>query len=772
MTLTHQNVCSLTASGSSSKPKVIHRTSHSPSRQDTDLDEPELMTTEAPVEPTTPSQSNPVESAKKRQRPLSQSRSYHDTFFSARGSSRNSRDFSRGKVTTPPPVEETTTAMMVPEAKEPDNDVSPEVEEEELHTTETPNLKILTPSPTKQTYGKPNSKPRRPIKIRVHKKPSSSPFPFISSTSSSHSPLASTSSPSHIQESAARREDYTASTYSKNKDLVGKEIPSYKPPSPAEKENSSQQPEVAQTSRSTGPGGRFGYGTRNGFSRRRPGVMLRGNSTRILNGYKPATIPQSNLPNRAANSATLNAHTSSVSQFPVPERTNNEAKSDTNNGHRRQTSFHSRSQSSIPVTSQSTPQHPFRSTTSHSSPSVSHRGSQRTTNSHTPSEVGRTYSRGNDDMKPESTNTELKNIEEPTITSKLQPTEEGSKSPSLAERFPWLASRYPEQFAPRTRTLASQQDGRSPLTRTSSSVGVFRPFLRGTTPRVSGATGASGVSPIQETNEDLKSPSNRDSIKSGVGVSVVKPSLADKNPASGETRKTTTSASSSVASTSHHTSHGPTGSSERIHEKPTYGNQNSHKKDYVEEVSRNVGKNDEDTDSTEAEKPPIVTSANADRNTEENESVNTRETFSGTRTGTSVGVPPTQRRPAVGTSPRAHSPFLANRQFRPRVPIRPQPAQNTRSGSSTSQSSSSSVDSSSSHNEAGTQPSERKTGTVAEGQSQSTSSSSSSSTASLSSRDTTRGAGVRARYPISRGKPNNGGTFKPANGNGNVSIKP
>ncbi|XP_058469655.1 fibronectin type III domain-containing protein 1 isoform X2 [Solea solea] len=856
---------SSSTASSFSKPKVIHRPSYTPSELEIDNEESEPLSTEAPEEPTTMSpvtspQTRPVASVNRRQRPLSQTRSYHSIFSSVRGLGRNSgnRGSSRGRgqdredeekedetiPTTPPPVKETTTLKVVLETKEPDNDVSPEFEEdarynEEPRTTETPSLKVLTPSPNKPVFAQPKPLPRRPIKIRVHKKTasnsasssssssssipssdsSSSSSPSIPSSSPSTSPSSpSLSSSSHIQESAASREEYVASSYPKSEDTYGKDTVSYnKPSTPVLKEDSSQQSGTAPLGRSPASGGRnsgSNFGSRYGFSRRRP--LLRGNSTRMLNGYKPVITSQLNMPSRTLNPATSKTHISASSQATVPERTNSQTTSDTYNSDRPQTSSQSRShgvkisdkQSSsiLPSTSQSSSQHPSTAATSGSHPSISHRGSHSsatshsTHNSNTSPEVDLTYSKGNYDSQIKNADTEVAKVEEPseepTLSTKTQPTEESVKkegreestdvkpavsrtriSPSMLERFPWLASHYPGRGTSGTRTSSSRQDGRTPWTRTSSSVGAGRPILRGTPTRISGATGASGVSTIQETSEDLNAPSTDDSLKNGVRASSIKPPLIDKNIASSDSKNpiTPSSSSPSTSSNSHHSMSGHRNSSGTIHRGTSRNNNNNnHDKSYVDVGSREVsGKNDKVSDPIVSQKSPAVPPADLDRNIEDNESVDTRETTSETRTGTSLRITPTLRRPGVGANGRVRSPLSANRHFGgSRIPFRPQPAQNTRLGSSTPESFSSSFDSSSSNspqsvltsdNEAGTDTTETKTEAKTGGNSQSTVSSSS---ASSSSRDSFRGQGSRPRYPITRGKPTNGGSSKPAIGNG------
>ncbi|XP_047184490.1 fibronectin type III domain-containing protein 1 isoform X2 [Scophthalmus maximus] len=829
-----------------SKTKDTQRTSHTPSKQDSDHDKSDLSATEEPEEPITTPQPRPAAPVNRRQRPLSQTRSYHSIFSSVRGSARN-----RGRVqdredeeeveekipTTPPPVEETTTMEVVPETKEPDNDVSPKSEDEvgyddEPLTTETPSLKVFIPSPTKPASARPKPLPRKPIKIRVHSKAvsktasssssdaSSNSFPSTSSLSTSSSPSStSSSSSSHIHESAASRKDYIASTYPETKDSLDKAAVTYSKPSiPVVKEDSSQQSEAAAVGRGSTSGGRLsgsGFGSRYGYSRRHPGIAFRGNSTRMLNGYKPAITSQSNLPSRTQSQATSDTRASS--QSTVPERTHNhetlhtlnptaskatsgrasnsQATSDTYNFDKSQTRSQSGSNGFTTSNRQSLSTHTSTSQSSSQLPSTAATsGSSQSTTSHTSPERDTTYSDGNDDSENKNTDTEVTKVEVPASSSNAQPTEEenmeaeGKKesiekkpivsrtriSPSLAERFPWLTSRYPGRFHSGTRTSSSRQDGRTPWTRTSSSVGAGRPILRGTPTRVSGATGAAGVSTIQETSEDLRTPSTHDSLKNVVGAGSVKPSSTDKNVASSDTINPTTSSSSSSASSSssHPSSGGNRDSIETVRKGTSNDNDNSPDKDFVDEGSREVSAgSDKVTDSTVAQKNPAITSADPHRNTEDNESVDTRETSSRTRTGTSSGVIPTHRRPSVGANGRVRSPLLANRQFGgSRLPIRTQPAQNSRLDSSTSESSSSSSDSSSSSNlpqpmtpdrEASTGTTVAKPGVIIGGNSESTSSSS-----SLSPRDSLRGHGGRSRYPITRGKPINGGVIKPANGNG------
>lgn len=833
-------------------------------------------------EPTTP-QPRPAAPANRRVRPLSQTRSYHSIFSSLRGSVRNTvnRGSSRGRAqdredeeeeeeeeetipTTPPPIEETTTMEVVLETKAPENNISPESEDdvgydEEPLTTKTPSLKVLTPSSTKAST-RLNVPPRRPIKIRVHQKPRiktassssstsssssssatsstsssssdslSSSFPSTSSSSSSPSPsTTSVSTSSHIQESAASRKDYVTSTYPESKNTYDKPSRTYtKPSTPVVKYTNSQQTKatsVGKGSASTGRTNGSGFGSRYGYSRRHPGILLRGNSTRILNGYKPAVTSQSNLP-RTPNQATSNTRGSDTSQSTLPDRTQNhktshtfnsstsrspsqsethsQENSDSYNFDKSRSTLESKSHgSTTSQTSQSSSNHPSTINTSGSSQSTSHRGSHspatshnehNTQSSHTSSERDTTIRERNDDSYYKNTDAEVTTVEEPTSSSKPQPTEQVKReeedreessnekpvftrtrvSPSFAERFPWLASRYPGRFGSGTRVSSSRQDGRTSSTRTSSSMGASTPVLRGTTTRISGATGTTGVSRIQETSEDLRNSSTHDSLKNGVGMGSVKPSLTNQNTASSDPRNPATSSSSFSTSkpTPHHSSTRQGESREPIHRETSNNNKNDNK-DYLNERSReNNGKNDKVADPTSAQKNPIITSADPHRNLEENQSV---DTSSRTRSGSTSQTSQTHVRPGVGMNGRVHPPLLANRQFGgSRLPIRTQLKENSRLGYSASHSPSSSTDSSSSKVQQPVLTSDRgigsgttvtKTGGLIGGNSQSILSSSASSS---SSRDSFRGQGGRTRYPSLRGKPTNGRQFKPANGNGKV----
>ncbi|KAF3702915.1 Fibronectin type III domain-containing protein 1 Activator of G-protein signaling 8 Precursor [Channa argus] len=660
---------SSSATSSFSRAKDTRRTSHTSSKQDTNHDEFNQKSTEAP---TKPPQSRPAA----RVRPLSQTRSYHSIFSSVRGSVKNTgkTGLSRGRAqdtedeeeeeekipTTPSPVEETTMEV-VPETKEPDNEVSPEDEsedeveyEEKPLTTVTPSLKVSFSSPTKPAINYANPPRRRPIKIRVHKKPVSKAATSLTSIPSTSS---SSSSSSHIQESAASRMDYVASTYPESKNAYDTpDLTTNKPSISDVKETNPQQTEL--------------------------------------------------LPTSAVESK---SHSSTTSH----------------NSNRN------------PSTSQSRSQQLLSTDKSGSSHSTSHRASHSSATSHNTHNSHRSPEQStNEDIQNKNTNTEVTKAETRTteedrgedegrdVSTNKNPVVSHTKiSPSFAERFPWLASRYPGQFSSATRMSSSRQDGRTPWTGISSSVGASTPIITGTSTRVSGATASS---------------------------------------------------SASTSSTSHESSSG-----HKDPRKPVYtgtsDNSNSNRnKDYVDDRRTEIsGKYDQVTDSTVVQKNPAISSANAHKNAEDNESVDTSETPSRTRSATSSGVTPSHRRPSLGVKGRGRSLLLTNRPFGGlRIAVRPKQAQNSRMGSSASNSSSLLTDSSSSSNlslplltsdhDAGTGTTVKKIGG---GSSPATSSSSSSSPSSFSP-STRDGLGVRSQYPKLRGKVTNGGAVKPANGNG------
>ncbi|XP_068198034.1 fibronectin type III domain-containing protein 1 [Antennarius striatus] len=720
-----------------SKTKDSHRTSHS--KQDPNPDESALQSTEVQEEPTT-SQPRPAAPVNRRVRPLTQTRSYHSIFSSIRGSVRNpvNRGSSRERaqdredeeeeeeevLTTPAPTTKTTTMEDVPETKEPDNDVAPGSDEEEPQTTETPSLKLLTPSPTKQP-SRPSSPSRRPIKIRVHQKPASKASSTTSSPTTSSSTTTTPSSSLQIQESAASRKDYVASAYPEIKNPYNKPSISYTRPSTTDvRDRGSQQ----TSDRGSSPAGRTN-GFRYGYSRRHPGILFRGNSTRMVNGYKPAIAS----PSRTQTQASTNTHSSGTSQSTLLDGSQN-----------LKTSHAAKYQETSGPKKFDKLQY------------VSESKSQGSTVSMNTEEKGDGYT---------NTNAEATKVEEPTSSSKLHPHEVEKEekqtttekppvtrakiNPSFAKRFPWLASRYPGMFGSQSRVSSSSQDSRNVSTRTSSSVEASTPNIKGISTRLSGATGAAGVSKIQETSRDLRNPSTVDSLKNEDSKDSIKPSSDNRNP--------TTSSSSSSGSESHHYSRRQ---GYPIHRGTSHEDDNEYKKDNLDE--RSEKSEIKEVDPSSAQNKPSRTGT--DRNEDNNESV---DTFSRTRHSSPAGGTQPHLRPGAGANGRVRSPFQTSRHFGgSRFPIRPQPAQNSRLGSSTIPSSASSnvpqLVLTSDHN-TGTGTTVTKTG--------GSSSSSSTSSSSLSTPvDSLRSQGGRSRSNIYKRKPTNGGLFNRYGKNGRYNL--
>ncbi|KAM6954099.1 fibronectin type III domain-containing protein 1 [Aplochiton taeniatus] len=244
--------------------------------------------------------------------------------------------------------------------------------------------------------------------------------------------------------------------------------------------------------------------------------------------------------------------------------------------------------------------------------------------------------------------------------------------PSVAGRVPLLANRHQGRLGPGSR-LSTRHDGRVPWGRatSSSSVGAGRPVLR-ETPTRSRASGATG--PSHGGHRDSGQASHR--------------GFSDNK------------------------------------------NNNHHSEDYLNEDEKEAQeRNNKVPDPTSA--PKVPTSAMSDNlrgfENEDGESVDTRESPTRTRTGSFPAIPPSHRRPVVGTNGR---PLLTSDR----------------------------AVSSGANGEASIQPS----GGISGGASQSPSSSSSSSL----SKDRTGGQGTRTRYPNMRGKFTNGGALKPGYGNG------
>ncbi|XP_014873120.1 fibronectin type III domain-containing protein 1 isoform X3 [Poecilia latipinna] len=856
-----------------SKTKDTQTTSKPIIEQDTDK-KSDLEPTEVPEGPvTTPKPHN----TNRRVRPLSQTRSYHSIFSSIRGSVRNTanRGSTRGaereheeqvddkKPTTPPPVVETTT--VVPETKELDNDVSPLSEEEvdydvEPLTTETPSLKVLTPSPTKSAFKRPYRPNRRPIKIRVHQKTgskstysvssadsssSSSSSSTSSSSSSATSPVSSSSEnsfssssrsslshtsllpSSHVPESEPSKKDNIESTNHETAKIHQK-------PNLTSTRNSlthgkplvvvnSQETESAPTDtsssmaeRSSNAGSRFG--SRFGHGRRQPGSFFRGNSTRLLKGYKPAVTTQFHLPSQSKNQVISNTGSSDKTHSTLTERNQNQeisnpsdpksskstsrstldsqTTSDSSVFDKSQPASESRShdskisQDSEASTSHGSPIHNLNRDISGSSQSVSQRHSSSTSQNNKNSRGSDTSS--NRDISPSkrTENTVYTNkddiegkAEGSTLNSRAQTTQDireedrqdessnkktvGPRtriSSSFAERFPWLASQYPGRFTSSSRTSYPRQDARTPLTRVSSSVGAGRPLLRETPTRVSGAAGASGVSLKQETTEDLKITSRPDSMKNSVVLNSGKSSLPNQHAVTGDTRNPATVSSSETFMSSNSGSLSLEKSSAlRDFSEVTHKEMSKSEDNMRENVDTlSTERNGKLTDLTSVQTNPASPSVH--RHEENNESVATKETSSRARAGTSTGISPSIRRSGVGTNGRVRSSLIASRQLSgSKLSVRPHLVQNSRLGGSTPDSSSTSslnmpkpvlTSASDADHDATVKDTESTGGNAHSGSSL------------PSSRDTFRNQGGRTRYPIVRGNPNNGGRFKPGNGNG------
>ncbi|KAM4712736.1 fibronectin type III domain-containing protein 1 isoform 2-T2 [Anableps anableps] len=659
---------------------------------------------------------------------------------------------------------------------------------------------------------------------------SSSENSFSSSSRSLSQPAESSLIPSsNIQESAASKKDNVDSTNQETKNIYKKpkltssrhSLTQGKPLITVNSQETETTPtgtssSMAEHSSNTGSrlGSRYGYG------RRQPGSLFRGNLTRLPNGYKPAVTSQFNLPSQSKNQGVSNTSSSAKSQSTLTERSQNHetsnpsnpkspkstsrgtldsrTTSDTSVFDKSQFTSESRShdskisQGSHASTLRNSPIHDSNVDISGSSQTVSQRiphgsstsqNNQNSQGSDTSANQDISLSRRTENIDNNNKDDIESKAEESSLNSRAQTMQEIRKedrqaegtnkktvvprtriSSSFAERFPWLVSQYPGRFTSSSRTSSTRQDARTPLTRVSSSVGAGRPLLRETPTRVSGATGALGISLKQETTEDLKVTSRPDSLKNSVVLSSVKPSLPNQHAVTSDTRNPTTVSSSEMLTSSNSGSLSLEKSSalgefsEATHKEISKSEDN--KTDNAGTLSKErYGKL---TDSTAILANPASTSVH--RHVENNESMATRETLSRARTSTSSGISPSNRRPGIGTNGRMRSSPLANRQLGgSRLPVRPQQVQNSRLGGSTSNSSLTSslnmvkpvLTSASDTDSDATVKKTELTGVNMH------------SPSSLpSSRDTFRTQGGRSRYPILRGKPNNGGRFKPDNGNG------
>ncbi|XP_028295645.1 fibronectin type III domain-containing protein 1 isoform X2 [Gouania willdenowi] len=667
------------SSNAASKDK--HRTSHTPSKQDTNQDDSNFQSTEAPQKTTTTTQQPPAPPVKRLTRPLSQTRSYHSIFSSVRGSVRNTvnRESNNGKVEEkeeeeeeeggkPPTTEETDT---VPKTYQPNIIAST--------TAKTSILKFVTAPPTK-----PSPRKRRPYKIRIHQKSPSK----ASSSDATLKPLSSPSTislfSSHPQESALGRKNYVTSTDGGTKNMYDKPSLSKTKTMPeVKKETNNGQTDNASRGRDSPLSGQnigSGFASRYGNGRRQSGSLSRVSSTR---------------PSDFRNLATPHTPTSkSTSQRILHEQ-----------------AFSQNTYSGI------TPKE-----------------DNYKTNSEEIKSNGKVS-----DPKTHSTDEKQKGDEERKENTNQKPSISRARiNPSFAERFPWLASRYPGRVGSGTRTSSSRQDGRTSGNRVSSSVGSGRPVLKENLTRLSGAKDTTGVSSIQETTEEVESPSSPDSIKTLIGESSVKPSLnvQDESSSQPNTRE-----------------HGDSSKNKGI------SNENNDRfTGYFHEQSGVIsGTNtSKETAGTHTQSIPA----------ENNKSVGARDTPSKLKPDTLPAPVQPHHRPGMVWNGRVRGSLLPNR---PRLPFKLQQEQNPRFGSSKSQTSTSSTASSSSSDMHQSVLKSEDVVANAGGNSgvRSQSTMLTSRTLSSPSRDSLRNNGERPRYTI-RGKPISGERLKPVNGNGKI----
>ncbi|RVE55770.1 hypothetical protein OJAV_G00229480 [Oryzias javanicus] len=422
----------------------------------------------------------------------------------------------------------------------------------------------------------------------------------VSLNSSSSSPslsksLSSTASSfvssSHIQNPEASREASVAATYPHSPNIYSKpNRTESKPPISISNGANSQKINILTAGRGSLAGRSSSSDLRVRFGRKHPRLFAKGNSSRISQSYKPAVNTHLNLPSRQA----LNSQSTSKTETASPERVDNRETQNTLYPKASQTTLKSTDilatldsnvfdklqltkdsgthsstakQDNKPSTTGS-----FLSTAQGVSPDSATlqilQGSQKSTNQDTTYREATYLTPDNDPKKAEVTK-----LEEPSVGSERQAMETGKRgdesrngkrvpprtrlSPSFAERFPWLASRYPGRFDSKSRGALTRQSSRVPLTRVSSSVGAGRPLLTGTQTRLSGAAGSS----IQETKEDLRVPSGQDTLSNRAGSSLVQ---SNQNVAS-DIRKPLISVSpsaSTIDSDSHHFLSGKRPSSE------------------------------------------------------------------------------------------------------------------------------------------------------------------------------------------------------------------
>ncbi|XP_071226939.1 fibronectin type III domain-containing protein 1-like [Salvelinus alpinus] len=798
-----------TASSAASSPtQGGRRTSYTPSqtsKQDSyhdhdDDDDVNLQIEDVTKEPTTPTETTSAPPTTRRTRPLTKTRSHHSISSDVRGTVRNratnqrlgagtssARDKGRKTETADEQEEENKTTETTREEEEEkkeavtQNNVVPSTPEDkgyvrgrgkgkDVDEPSRPSLKTEVPSSEgSSSSSKPSYPLRKPLsgrRINSGRRPFSRTSVSGSVSQSktqdaekdSASSSSSSSSPSSNEESAAIRKDDTVTNYSEGKNTydqpsVTAAKPSTSTPTPnqAVSEPKTEAPSVGRGSALPGRG--YGYG------RRKPGILSRGNPNgRVLTGLsKPGSDSTS----------------TGMSQSTLP------------------------TEGKIPETSH-------------------------THGSHTPNTQHLTHHQDNNDYNDyKVTEAEATKEEEPTSSSRTISTTHSSEdrrqdkrnsktpAPPASRMNPFVKrpqSRFGTGMGSGSRVSSPRADGRVPWSRTgsSSSVGAGRPILRGFPSRTAAsgaasASGASRTSAVQETSEDAKKPSTLYPLKNGVGAGAFKPSLPNRNTVRGESRNPITSSSSSFSSSSSNSSSSSRrDSSEPIHRGSSTreDSSNDHKEDYLYKGSKEMYEwNEKVTDPTTAPKTTATTTTATTTTTSApttarrvpqsgaNESVDREPTPGRTRPGFVPGST-LPRRTIIGPNGRVRSPLLTNSQTRSRFPLRAQPAQSTRLGSSNTNTSSSSSSSSSSslsqpdHGVSGaasvstggsspslSRPSLRQTSI---GGSQGSQGSSSSS--SFSSRDTVVGQGTRTRYPSRsdphlRSKTPSGG-LKPGYGNG------
>nr|XP_046146895.1 fibronectin type III domain-containing protein 1-like [Oncorhynchus gorbuscha] len=628
-------------------------------------------------------------------------------------------------------------------------------------------------------------------------------------SASSSSSSSSSSSPSPNEESAAIRKDDTVTNYSEGKKTYNQPSataakPSTSTPTPNQtvSEPKTEAPSVGRGSALPGRG--YGYG------RRKPGILSRGNPDgQVLNGLiKPgsdstsAGMSQSTLPTKGKIPETSHTHGSHTPS--TQDLTHHQDNNDYNNY---KVTEAEATKEEEPISSSQT------ISTKHSSEDRKQDKRERGNRKEEGVRGDRREEGEMENRKEEGERGDRREEGGRGENYYNTPAPPPSKTPAPpASRINPFVKRHQSRFGTgmgsSSRVSSPRADGRVPWSRTasSSSVGAGRPILRGFPSRTAAsgaasASGASRTSAVQETSEDAKKPSTLYPLKNGVGAGALKPSLPNRNTVLGESRNPITSSSSSFSSNSSSSSRRDT--SEPVHRGSSTreDSSNDHKEDYLYKGSKEMYEwNEKVTDPTTAPKI-IATTTTATTTTTSApttarrvpqsraiESVDREATPGRTRPGFIPGST-LPRRTIIGPNGRVRSPLLINRQTGSRFPLRAQPAQSTRLGSSNANTSSSSSSSSSSslsqpdHEVSGaasvstggsspslSRPSHRQTSI---GSSQGSQGSSSSS--SFSSRDSVVGQGTRTRYPSRsdphlRSKTPSGG-LKPGYGNGHGNGK-